>query len=253
MDTFPISGSGGVGMPFRGMSAMDQKREFVVFAAEGANFRELCRRFGIRPTTGYKWLERYRREGLAGLAEQSRRPQSSPSHTPAAVEAKVLAVRARSNNVWGGRKIKACARGLRGSRRPGGEHDHRDPAGCDRLTVARRPSSGAMAAVQRLDLTTWQMDFKGHFAMHGGPAIRSPRSTASPKSGAGGLRGRAGRRCADLEEAFRRYDLPLAMLMDNGPPWGDPGKAAPPRSSGFSRIAPASPPSGGRGRWRRGS
>ena len=26
-----------------------------------------------------------------------------------------------------------------------------------------------------------------------------------------------------LEEAFRRYGLPLAMLMGNGPPWGDPG------------------------------
>ena len=26
-----------------------------------------------------------------------------------------------------------------------------------------------------------------------------------------------------LEEAFRRYGLPLAVLMDNGPPWGDPG------------------------------
>jgi len=107
VDTFPISGSGGVGMPFRGMTAMDQRREFVVFAAvEGANVRELCRRFGISPTTGYKWLERYRREGLPGLAERSRRPQFSPSHTPAEVEAKVLAVRARSNNVWGGRKIR---------------------------------------------------------------------------------------------------------------------------------------------------
>jgi transposase InsO family protein len=26
-----------------------------------------------------------------------------------------------------------------------------------------------------------------------------------------------------LEQAFRRYGLPLAMLMDGGPPWGDPG------------------------------
>src|SRR5271166_6810246 len=94
-------------MPFRGVSVMDQKREFVVFAAaEGANVRALCRRFGISPTTGYKWLERYRREGLAGLAEQSRRPRLSPCRTPPAVEAKVVAVRERSNNVWGGRKIR---------------------------------------------------------------------------------------------------------------------------------------------------
>ena len=94
-------------MPFREVSVMDQKREFVVFAAaERANVRELCRRFGISPTTGYKLLERYRERGLAGLIGLSRRPKASPRRTPAAVEAKVLAVRARSNNVWGGRKIK---------------------------------------------------------------------------------------------------------------------------------------------------
>ena len=58
MDTFPISYREG-GMPFRGVSAMDRKREFVTFAAaEGANTRELCRRFGVAPTTGYKWLHR---------------------------------------------------------------------------------------------------------------------------------------------------------------------------------------------------
>ncbi|RVC65244.1 helix-turn-helix domain-containing protein, partial [Mesorhizobium sp. M00.F.Ca.ET.038.03.1.1] len=44
-------------MPFYEVSMMDQKREFVEFASrEWANVRELCRRFGISPTTGYKWL-----------------------------------------------------------------------------------------------------------------------------------------------------------------------------------------------------
>jgi transposase len=93
-------------MPFREVPVMDRKREFVVFAAaDGANVRELCRRFGISPTTGYKLLERYRERGLAGLIEQSRRPKTSP-RAPAAVEAQVLALRDRSNNVWGGRKIR---------------------------------------------------------------------------------------------------------------------------------------------------
>ena len=58
-------------MPFRGSSVTDQKREFVEFAsAEGANLRDLCRRFGVSPTTGYKWLERFEQEGLSGLAER---------------------------------------------------------------------------------------------------------------------------------------------------------------------------------------
>ncbi|HTR84816.1 MAG TPA: helix-turn-helix domain-containing protein, partial [Reyranella sp.] len=48
-------------------------------AYEGANLRELCRRFGIHPDTGYKWLKRWRAGEV--LAERSRRPHESPSRT----------------------------------------------------------------------------------------------------------------------------------------------------------------------------
>src|SRR5947208_13465253 len=102
--TLPDHGIGRDGMPFREASGMDQRREFVMFSlSEGANVRELCRRFRISPTTGYRWIERYQSEGLAGLIERSRRPHSSPQRTASAVEAKVLKVRDESNNVWGGR------------------------------------------------------------------------------------------------------------------------------------------------------
>src|ERR1700746_2889532 len=44
-------------MPWREVSVMEQRREFVRLATrEGTNRRELCRRFGIHPDTGYKWL-----------------------------------------------------------------------------------------------------------------------------------------------------------------------------------------------------
>ena len=46
-------------MPWNEVSVMDQRREFVRLAMqEGANRRELCRRFGISPDVGYKWLAR---------------------------------------------------------------------------------------------------------------------------------------------------------------------------------------------------
>ncbi|RWB35955.1 MAG: hypothetical protein EOS76_22210, partial [Mesorhizobium sp.] len=105
--TLPDPWIGRDGMPFYEVSMMDQKREFVEFASrEWANVRELCRRFGISPTTGYKWLERYRSEGPAGLVERSRRPHLSPQRTASAIEARVLQVRDESNDVWGGRKIR---------------------------------------------------------------------------------------------------------------------------------------------------
>lgn len=46
-------------MPFSEVSRMDQRREFVRLAGqEGANITQLCRRFGISRTSGYKWLGR---------------------------------------------------------------------------------------------------------------------------------------------------------------------------------------------------
>ena len=47
-------------MPWNEVSVMDQRREFVRLALEeGANRRELCRRFGISAEIGYKWLTRW--------------------------------------------------------------------------------------------------------------------------------------------------------------------------------------------------
>ena len=74
-------------MPWQEVSAMTLRGEFVALAQqEGANRRALCRRFGISPTTGYKWLRRYQAQGHAGLQDRSRRPRHRPRHTPPAVE-----------------------------------------------------------------------------------------------------------------------------------------------------------------------
>ena len=94
-------------MPFTGVSTMDRKREFVGLAGvDGEDFGELCRRFGISRTLGYRILARYREAGVRGLEDRSRRPLRSPRRTSAEIEAEVLAVRA-AHPAWGGRKIAA--------------------------------------------------------------------------------------------------------------------------------------------------
>src|ERR1700756_3367751 len=85
---------------------MSVRREFVMLAGqEGANIRALCRRYRIQPRIGCKWLERYELQGEAGLADRSCRPHSAPDRTPAAVEAKVVALRLE-HPCWGGRKLQ---------------------------------------------------------------------------------------------------------------------------------------------------
>src|SRR5215467_3096956 len=93
------SAAGRPSMPWSEVSIVDQRREFVRLAMqEGANRRELCRRFGIHPDTGYKWLGRWESDGE--LADRSRRPHSIPIRTDGAVEALVLAVR-DAHPAWG--------------------------------------------------------------------------------------------------------------------------------------------------------
>ncbi len=70
-------------MPWHEMDLITLRTEFVTLAAqEGSNIRELCRRFQISPRTGYKWIARFRAEGVAGLRDRSRRPHTTPTRTP---------------------------------------------------------------------------------------------------------------------------------------------------------------------------
>ena len=48
---------------------------------------------GVSVRTAYKWLARYRREGVAGLNDRSSRPVQSPQRVCAAVEAQIVALR----------------------------------------------------------------------------------------------------------------------------------------------------------------
>src|SRR5215475_12898728 len=93
-------------MPWREVSIMEQRREFVRLAMmEGANRRELCRRFGIHPDTGYKWLRRWESDGE--LADRPRRPHSSPLRSDRVMEERIVAVR-DAHPAWGARKIARC-------------------------------------------------------------------------------------------------------------------------------------------------
>lgn len=63
-------------------------------SGEPVNVSALCREARTTRKTFYKWVARYRSEGLAGLEERSRRPLSSPLMTSVAVEELIVALRA---------------------------------------------------------------------------------------------------------------------------------------------------------------
>jgi transposase InsO family protein len=204
---------------------MDQRREFVRLALqEGVNRRELCRRFGISRTVGYKWLERFA-AGDDELADRSRRPLGSPGRSDAMTEALVLAVR-DAHPAWGARKIARCL----------ARDGHRVPAISTvhaillRLGRVPPPAGTPGKPYQRFEKEApnllWQMDFKGHLPLADGTSCH-PLTMVDDHSRFALCLAACGNEQSTtvqghLETTFRRYGLPQAMFVDNGSPWGDP-------------------------------
>jgi len=209
-------------MPWREVSIMDQRREFVELALqEGANRRELCRRFGIHPDTGYKWLSRWAAD--EELADRSRRPHSSPLRTDVAIEERIVAMR-DVHPAWGARKIERCLE------REGIE----TPAISTVHEILRRHgrivrSAGGAVAHQRFEKPApnvlWQMDFKGWIKLADGSRCHPLTILDDHSRFSVGLEACADERGSTVQSqlalTFRRYGLPEAFFVDNGGPWGD--------------------------------
>jgi transposase InsO family protein len=215
-------------MAWKEVSRVSSRREFVRFAEkEDANIRELCRRFGISPTTGYKWLERGRTEDET-FEDRSRRPHHSPGQTDQVMEALLLALR-DEHPVWNARKIRRLAQRRLGDGVivPAASTVGRILKRNGRISEA---ASGATQPWKRFEHEQpndlWQIDFKGHFPMVRGGRCYPLTMIDDHSRFVHLLEACADERTATVQAhltaAFRRYGLPVAMNMDNGNPWGNP-------------------------------
>ena len=69
-------------------------RELLIARLErGEHPQDVASAMGVSASTVYKWRRRYRQEGLGGLRNRSSRPNASPTRTPGAIEARVVALR----------------------------------------------------------------------------------------------------------------------------------------------------------------
>lgn len=213
-------------MPWTPRALMDIKREFVELASqEGANRRELCRRFGISPKAGYALLARFAQEGAGAFVPRSRKPNTSPARTPPKMEKAVIELRGQ-HPCWGGRKIARRLTEL-------GAIDVPPPstitAILHRHGLITPQASLAAQHWQRFEHeqpnALWQIDFKGDFQTHQGRcypltllddhsrfnlALQACPSVATTSVQ------------PHLVQVFQRYGLPLRINADNGAPWGSP-------------------------------
>lgn len=205
------------------------RMEFVMLAREeGVNRSELCRLFHISRKTGYKWINRYFKEGLSGLVEQSKRPHTLSNEISGEVIMKIVETR-NQHTSWGPKKIKEI---IRRSKEVKSVPSVSSIARIlKRLALSESKGRGRRKSVPREKVMSkpngcnsiWTVDFKGWWRLKNGEiceplTIRDLYSRyllcVKPMKKKGTL---------DVEKVFRelfsRYGLPDKIRSDNGTPF----------------------------------
>jgi putative transposase len=212
-------------MPWETGTVEESRARFVLEAESTfLSFSQLCRRHGIARKTGYKWVERYRTEGLEGLGDRSHRPKRCPHQTPEWVEERIVALRKRRR--WGAKKLRKLLKEENGWA-PSRDTIHRILVRrglVDRgKSPRRRTHPGEPPFESERANAVWTADFKGEFRTGDRRmcypltvrdaysryllAVRAQRSTRIDET----------RRW--FEHLFRRYGLPDRIRTDNGSPF----------------------------------
>lgn len=220
-------------MPWKAKNVAEQRYEFICqWRAGGRSVSELCREYEISRPTAYKWAERFQRGRLAGLQDQSRRPQRQGRQTVKLWLQRLRRARQR-RPTWGARKLEwslAQDFGQRGVpsaatigrwlRRwgltPGKRRRVRGPM---LVRMAVRPARAANEV--------WTVDFKGWYRTGDGTRVEplTVRDLYSHYSFCVRL---LKRQCLlttkrEMQRLFRRYGLPKRIRCDNGTPFGGGG------------------------------
>lgn len=215
-------------MPWPIQSMNDIRREFVrrALAAE-ANLAQLCREYGISRKTGYKWRTRAMDEGLNGIREHSRRPQSSPTKLDEQTVCRVVQLKL-AHPRWGPKKLRVLYSRIYGGA-PSVSACHRVLRQIG-LVAARkrrvRTLHGGVRPAQRVAAAPndeWTADFKGWWQLASGQRCEplTVRDAYSRFVLAAVLPVHS--RYPTIKEIFiglfQRYGLPRVIRTDNGSPF----------------------------------
>lgn len=227
-------------MPWKETYPMDQRRKFITdWLEQDWSMVDLCTGYGVSRKTGYKWIERFKAEGIEALDDRSRAPWRHPNATPDRVTNEIIALR-RQHPFWGPRKLLARWKRLN----PRSEWPCASTIGAilkrHHLVVPRRrrrrtPPYGKPLCDGLRPNDVWNADFKGWFLT--GDGRRVDPLTLTDTASRFLLRCRAVDKTngdavqAQFTAAFQEFGLPRAIRTDNGPPFASVGLA------GLSRLS----------------
>jgi len=206
---------------------MDLKREFVLAAvAPNANISALCQAHGISRGNGYKWIRRYKRDGLRGLEDQSRRPKTH-SATDGETVLRIIELSHEFQD-WGSKKIRVlllrerkdvpCAKTIARILDRAGQPRIRQPR--RRIYVISREYVPLPVEAPN---DVWTVDFKGWWRTRDGKRFE-PLTVRDQYSRyllclkmLGSLKAEAVKPV--FEALFARFGLPKFIRVDNGAPF----------------------------------
>src|SRR5436309_615027 len=212
-------------MPWKKSEPMEERTEFALRAMRTLNFRALCQQYGISAKTGYKWRERFWRKGLAGMAEESRRPKSHSEQLPEEEVCEIVRLKL-AHMAWGPRKIRELY--LRRHGEAASESTFKRVLERVALTQRRRrrraPEAGRLSNGREAAALNevWTVDFKGWW--RNGDQRCEPLTVRDEYSryllevrAVEDARSETVRK--SFERIFERHGLPEAIRSDNGSPF----------------------------------
>jgi putative transposase len=219
-------------MAWRESCVMDERVRFIADYRSGLwTMTELCERHEISRKTGYKWLDRYRSEGAAGLMDRSHAPHAHGRATPQAIVEAIVDLR-RERPTWGPRKIIGKLEG----RQPGIEWPSPSTAGeilkrtglikSRRIRRRAPPRLGQLTVPQHAN-QVWGIDHKGWIRLGDGTRVEPLTVTDGFSRYLIRVAATTSTRQAEcrplIERVFREYGLPEVIRSDNGPPFASTG------------------------------
>jgi putative transposase len=204
---------------------MEERIEFGLKAMGALNFRALCQEYGISTKTGYKWKERFLRDGLTGMEERSRRPKSHADQLAEETVCEIIRLKL-AHGSWGPRKIRELYRRRHGE--VASESSFKrilERAGLTQKRWRRRAKEAGRLWAGREGQAPnemWTVDFKGWWKRGGKRCepmtVRDEHSRYILE-----LRAMADARSETVRRSFERLfehnGLPQAIRSDNGSPF----------------------------------
>lgn len=203
------------------LGVVEQRHEAVLEVFAGLSVLSVARRYGVSRQSVHRWLRRYARSGVGGLADRSCRPGSCPHQMPPPIEARIVELR-HAHPGWGPRTLRhrLALEGV--APLPGRSSIHRCLVrqGLIEPQRRRRRREDYRRWERSRALELWQMDVMGGVKLADNREAKIitglddhsrfcvcaavvPRATARPV-------------CESLIAAMATHGIPEQLLTDNG-------------------------------------